>query len=262
MIPFIKNHLPDNIHLFVDAFGGGFNVGINASGNVVAYNDINPFIVGLIRSFQQNDAVSYFKALNKIIKEYNLAPLNKEEYIALRTKYNSFPADKRSPIMLYALILFGFQQQIRFNSEHGFNIPCGSRRFNEKLVSKFMSFTRRIQEMNVVFYNRNFEKLEELIEEDTFFYFDPPYRETTATYNDGKRGFEGWSIEQENKLCQFMDTIASKHSKFMLSYVIEVGEFHNQNIVTWVNKNHYRMIEVPETQGRYNDRREVIIINY
>lgn len=191
-----------------------------------------------------------------------MAPLNKEEYIALRTKYNSFPADKRSPIMLYALILFGFQQQIRFNSEHGFNIPCGSRRFNEKLVSKFMSFTRRIQEMNVVFYNRNFEKLEELIEEDTFFYFDPPYRETTATYNDGKRGFEGWSIEQENKLCQFMDTIASKHSKFMLSYVIEVGEFHNQNIVTWVNKNHYRMIEVPETQGRYNDRREVIIINY
>lgn len=262
MIPFIKSLLPENIDLFVDAFGGGFNVGINVSANRVAYNDINPFVVDLIRSFQQHDAVDYFKALNKIISEYDLAPQKKDEYINLRTKYNSLPIDKRSPIMLYALILFGFQQQIRFNSEHGFNIPCGSRRFNDKLVSKFMSFIRKIQEMNVVFYNRKFENLAEFIDDDTFFYFDPPYRETTATYNDGKRGFDGWSIEHETRLCRFMDNIATKNGKFMLSYVIEVGEFHNQNIISWVNQNHYRMIEVPETQGRYNDRREVIIINY
>lgn len=53
MVPFIKALLPANIELFVDAFGGGFNVGINISANRVAYNDINPFIVELIRSFQQ-----------------------------------------------------------------------------------------------------------------------------------------------------------------------------------------------------------------
>lgn len=262
MIPFIKSLLPENIDLFVDAFGGGFNVGINVSANRVAYNDINPFVVELIQSFQQHVAVDYFKALNRIIKEYNLGPLKKDEYICLRDKYNSLPIDKRSPIMLYALILFGFQQQIRFNSEHGFNIPCGSRHFNEKLVSKFMSFIRRIQEINVVFYNRKFEDLAEFIDENAFFYFDPPYRETTATYNDGKRGFDGWSIEHETRLCQFMDDIASMNGKFMFSYVIEVGEFHNQNIISWVNKNHYHLIDVPETQGRYNDRREVIIINY
>lgn len=262
MVPFIKSLLPENIDLFVDAFGGGFNVGINVSANRVAYNDINPFVVELIRSFQQHNAVDYFKALNKIIKEYNLGPLQKDEYICLRDKYNSLPIDKRSPIMLYALILFGFQQQIRFNSEHGFNIPCGSRRFNEKLVSKFMSFIRRMQEINVVFFNRKFENLAELIDENTFFYFDPPYRATTATYNDGKRGFDGWSIEHETRLCQFMDGIASMNGKFMFSYVIEVGEFYNHNVVSWVNKNHYRLIDVPETQGRYNDRREVIIVNY
>lgn len=262
MIPFIKNHLPGNINLFVDAFGGGFNVGINVSANCIAYNDINPYVVELIRSFQQRDAIEYFKALNKIIKEHNLAPLNKAEYMSLRAKYNSLPINKRSPIMLYALILFGFQQQIRFNSEHGFNIPCGSRRFNEKLVSKFMSFTRRMQEINVIFFNKKFDNLEELIAKDTFFYFDPPYRETTATYNDGKRGFDGWSIEHETQLCQFMDKISTMHGKFMLSYVIEIGEFYNQNIISWVNKNHYRIIEVPETQGRYNNRREVVITNY
>lgn len=262
MVPFIKALLPANIELFVDAFGGGFNVGINISANRVAYNDINPFIVELIRSFQQHDAADYFKALNKIIKEYNLAPLNKVEYIALRTKYNSLPIDKRSPMMLYALILFGFQQQIRFNAEHRFNIPCGSRRFNDKILSKFISFTRRIQEKNVVFYNRRYENLRDLIDEDTFFYFDPPYRETTATYNDGKRGFDGWSIEHENQLCQFIDDIAAMNGKFMFSYVIEVGEFYNQNIVLWANRNNYRIVGVPETQGRYNDRREVLIINY
>lgn len=47
-----------------------------------------------------------------------------------------------------------------------------------------------------------------------------------------------------------------------VSYVIEVGEFYNQNIVLWANRNNYRIVGVPETQGRYNDRREVLIINY
>lgn len=262
MVPFIKSLLPNTIDIFVDAFGGGFNVGINVNANMVVYNDINPFVVTLIRSFQQNEPSEYFKSLKKIIKEYNLAPLHKEEYNTLRTKYNSSPIEKRSPIMLYALILFGFQQQLRFNAHYGFNIPCGSRYFNEQLVAKFISFTRRIQEKNVVFYNRSFDNLKCLIDNDVLFYFDPPYRETTATYNDGKRGFEGWSIEHENKLCQFLDEIHSAKGKFMFSYVLNVGDFYNQNIDNWAKRNNYRIIDVPETQGRYNDRREVLILNY
>lgn len=164
--------------------------------------------------------------------------------------------------MLYTLILFGFQQQIRFNSEHGFNIPCGSRRFNDKIIAKFISFSRMIKSLNVEFKNNSFIDLTPLIEADTFFYLDPPYRETTATYNDGKRGFEGWSVTHEKELCKFIDKINLADAKFMFSYILQSGDFHNYEVENWATKRGYNIIHIDETQGRYNDRKEVLITNY
>ena len=55
MVGFIKSQLPkDDIDTFVDAFGGGFNVGVNINAKKIIYNDINPFVEGLIRSFYSN----------------------------------------------------------------------------------------------------------------------------------------------------------------------------------------------------------------
>ncbi len=262
MIPDIKSHLPDNIETFVDVFGGGFNVGINVETNRVIYNDINQYVVGLIHSFYEKDSVEYFKAINRLIKEYGLAPNNKEGYLKIRDKYNSISKSERSAIMLYALILFGFQQQIRFNADHGFNVPCGSRRFNDRIIAKFISFSRMIKKLNIEFRNSSFVELEDLIGNNSFFYFDPPYRETKATYNDGKRGFEGWSIEHERELCRFIDKINLADDKFMLSYIIQNDNFYNYEIENWALKQGYNIIPVKNTQGRYNDRNEVLITNY
>lgn len=262
MIPLIKDLLPLRIKTFVDVFGGGFNVGININADKIIYNDINPFVVDLIRSFKDNNSIDYLKSINKLIKQYELMPNNKNGYTRLREKYNSYSKEKRSAIVLYALILFGFQQQIRFNSDHKFNIPCGSRRFNDKLISKFMSFSRRIKSLNVEFFNYSFTQLESLIDENSFFYFDPPYRETKATYNDGKRGFEGWSIKHEKMLCCFIDKLNEAKAKFMFSYLLQKDDFHNQEIEDWVHKQGYNIINVIDSQGRYNNRKEVLITNY
>ena len=262
MVATIKKLLPSNIDTFVDVFGGGFNVGINVSADKIVYNDINPFVVGLINSFQVEDTVEYFKAINKLIKKFNLAPNNKEGYLQIREKYNSIPKSERSPIMLYSLILFGFQQQIRFNSAHEFNLPCGSRWFNDRLVAKFVSFSRRIKELNIEFLDNPFSELKYLIDKNTFFYLDPPYRETTATYNDGKRGFEGWTENHEKEMCRFMDMIDAANSKFMLSYILQSGDFYNLNIAEWIKVRGYNIYFVNETQGRYNNRKEVLITNY
>ncbi len=262
MIPFIKSNLPNDIDYFIDAFGGGFNVGVNIPAKKIVYNDINGFVVNLLQSFREEKSVDYLKSVYKYIKDYKLTPNGKDAYNALRDKYNKTPIDKRDPIMLYTLILFGFQQQIRFNSEYGFNIPSGSRRFNDKLVSKFISFSRVIKGKNVLFMNCSFTQLDDFISPDTFFYFDPPYRSTLATYNDGKRGFDGWTVEHECELCRFMDKIHSNKSKFMFSYIIQSDTFHNHEVESWAKNNNYRIIYVDDNQGRYNDRREVLITNY
>ena len=164
--------------------------------------------------------------------------------------------------MLYTLILYGFQQQIRFNTNLGFNNPAGSRWFNEKLLSKFIAFARSLQTKNVEFRNLNFEALDIEFTPQTFIYADPPYRSTLGVYNDGKRGFEGWTLFHEQKLCKFLDTANERKAKFMLSYVVKVGEFINTEIIEWVSKNNYHMIDVVTTQGRYNNRHEVLIKNY
>ena len=262
-ISFIKQNLPANIKVFADVFGGGFNVGININAEKIVYNDINNFVVDLIRSFRTNDTYPYLQYINKLIKQYNLAVGEREPYNNLREKFNSIPKEKRDPRMLYTLILYGFQQQIRFNGSHDFNNPIGSRYFNEQLLSKFLSFSRVIKERNVEFENMSFENfVQKYNSNDVFFYLDPPYLYTTGAYNDGKRGYQGWTKEHENNLISVIDDINDSHRLFMLSYVVKHSGIENRNILEWVARKGYKLIEVDKAQGRYNDRNEVLIVNY
>lgn len=262
MIPIIKEHLPhEPIHTFIDAFGGGFNVGINIPAELTIYNDINPFVEGLIQSFR-TDTYNYLSYVNNLIQKYKLFPNSREGYSALRDYYNSRPIPNRDPRMLYTLILYGFQQQIRFNTDHGFNNPIGSRWFNECLLSKFISFARCSKTKNIEYLNVSFERLNNHINHNTFVYADPPYRSTLGVYNDGKRGFEGWTIEHEQRLCLFLDRAHQHGAKFMLSYVLQVEDFYNEDVANWAARNNYRIIDVDIPQGRYNNRREVLIVNY
>lgn len=262
MVHIIKEYLPQEpLQTFIDAFGGGFNVGINISAERIIYNDINPFVEGLIQSFCL-DTYEYLTYVSKLIQKYELAPNCTEGYVALRNKYNSTPIPKRDPRMLYTLILYGFQQQIRFNTDHGFNNPIGSRWFNECLLSKFITFARCSKSKNVEYLNVPFERLIDQINTDTFVYADPPYRSTLGVYNDGKRGFEGWTIEHEQHLCLFLNQIHQREAKFMLSYVLQVEDFYNADVANWAERNGYRVIDIEVPQGRYNNRREVLITNY
>ena len=104
--------------------------------------------------------------------------------------------------------------------------------------------------------------MEEEINTDTFIYADPPYRSTLGVYNDGKRGFEGWTLEHEQRLCTFLDNVHQRGALFMLSYVLQVDDFFNTEVANWVERNHYVVIDIETPQGRYNNRREVLIKNY
>lgn len=256
MIDTIKALKPDNVSTFIDAFGGGFNVGINMNAERIIYNDINHYVYGLINSFGTTDTFTYLNYINKIIKKYNLSTENKEAYLQLRTDYNKLPPKSRNPKLLYSMLLYGFQQQIRFNTAHEFNNPFGSRYFNDRLLAKFISFARTAHEKNIIYVTSDYRQLDNYLENDSFIYLDPPYRDATGAYNDGKRGFEGWTKKLEIELFEYLDTVNERGYKFMLSYNI------NDDILNWANQRGYRAIKIDETQGRYNRRMEVLILNY
>ncbi|OXS60826.1 adenine-specific DNA-methyltransferase [Bacillus sp. V-88] len=260
MIDDIKKHLPDNIDTFIDAFGGGFNVGINIKANKVIYNDVNFLVKELVESFKENETYDYLLYMRRIIKKFGLEAANSEGYLNARDYYNSLPYVKRDPRLLYTIILYGFQQQIRFNSNYNFNNPVGMRWFNDKVLEKMISFSRVIKEKEVIFKSCDYTELLSDINNNTFVYMDPPYRFTTGAYNDGKRGFKGWNETYEESLFEFADYLSINGVKFMISYVLEHKDEVNYQLKSWIEDRGYRIISIPNIPGR--KRKEVLIVNY
>ena len=170
----IKKLIPSKIGNFVDVFGGGFNVGSNIEAKKIIYNDINFLVKDLIKSFNEIDTYRYLLYLRKIAKKFGLSLEKSSNFYTARDFYNSKEIKERDPRMLFLLAMYGFRQQIRFNSNLDFNIPVGERWFNERIFERFISFSRMIREKNIVYESKNFDELDQYIEEDAYFYFDPP----------------------------------------------------------------------------------------
>jgi len=260
MIDEIKCYFPENYSNFIDAFGGGFNVGINSGSSQIIYNEFNYFVKDLVESFKINDTYQYLLYMRRIIKKYDLKKQDSISYINARNHYNALPLEKRDPKLLYTIILYGFNQQIRFNGDHDFNNPVGMRWFNEKVLEKMISFSRIIKEKNIDFKNSDYSELYDDLNNDSFVYFDPPYRLTTGSYNDGKRGFNGWGIEEEKRLFAFADSLDERSIRFMISYVMEHKGKVNTELKSWIKLNGYHLIRINDIPGI--KRKEVVIVNY
>lgn len=253
-------NVPSNISSFVDAFGGGFNVGINIQSQKIVYNDINHFVCSLVHSFRAIDTYEYILYLKRVIKKFGLEPTVAKSYLHARKYYNSLPHDKRDPRLLYAIILYGYNQQIRFNGSHDFNNPVGMRWFNDKVLEKMISFSRVIKEKSIVFESKDYNELYYETNNSTFTYFDPPYMLTNGSYNDGKRGFHGWTVETEKKLFNYADQLNREGKHFMVSYIMEHKGQKNISLINWIKMGGYRIIRINPIKGKY--RKEILIVNY
>lgn len=264
LIPQIKEYTVKN-DVFIDLFGGGFNVGINSDSDCIYYNDINFIVKNLIESFKAYDTYQYVTYVKKFIEKHNLEKGNKETYWAARDYYNNLPENKKDSRMLFAIILYSFQQQIRFNSNHEFNNTAGIRWFNDSILAKLISFSRVIKEKNVKFLSFDFNELRNHISFDanTFVYLDPPYKLTTGSYNDGKRGFKGWDDNLEQELFAFIDDLTKQNIPCMLSYVYEHKGEINDALKEWIDKNNYTCLPLGDILGISGQpRKEILVMNY
>lgn len=255
VINYIKPHLNGKSN-FIDIMGGGFNVGINSYGfERIIYNELNHIVKDLICMFKNNDTKVILDNLDKLIKKYSLSKQNKDNYIKFRNDYNTkYRFYKNYTIYLYTLLLYGFQQQLRFNSQLEFNNPIGESGYNESIKEKIISFSRRIKEINVEFFSKSYEELYDIID-DAVIYFDPPYLITLGSYNDGKRGFKGWNKNEETKLINFFNKLMSKNCKLVISNILEYKGLENEILKEWIKDNN-PMIEKINVRGR----REVLIV--
>lgn len=242
---------------FIDLMAGGFNVGINTLDyNEVIYNDINHIVKDIVVMFKTEDTKRVLDKIDKIIKKYNLSKHKKSEYLQLRSDYNKIYRYKTNyTIYLYSLILFGFQQQLRFNSNYEFNNTVGESGYNESIKEKIISFSRKIKEMNIEFNSEDFEKMIEKVDSNTIVYIDPPYLITLGSYNDGKRGFNGWNDKDESRLICFIDKAIAKGSKVVISNVLDYKGNSNDILKKWINDNKPKVFKIT-----IRGREEVLIV--
>lgn len=260
LISWLKNYMPQNVNTFYDLFGGGLNVAINANAKKIVYNDINFKVKELLEFLIKSDTKKVLQEINKKIKKYGLEKGKKEPYLALRNDYNSKNEKDRNYLDLFLLIMFGFQQQIRFNSKYDYNNPVGQAGFNEKIKEKLISFVSCAKNKNLGLFSKDYSYFEDKIQQDDFVYLDPPYLITLGSYNDGKRGFNGWNENEEKRLLAFLDSLNKKNIKFMLSNVLEHKDKKNEILLNWIRENNFKIIENPnKTRG---NRKEIIVVNY
>lgn len=262
---------PTDIHNFVDLFAGGCNVGINVRAKHVYFNDNLTYLIEMYQNFLEQDLDATISYIEKRIQEFQLSLTNENGYKQLRKIYNAH----KNPLDLFVLIAYSFNHQIRFNNNHDFNNPFGRERssFNSSMKQNLIRFIIRIKEIDCSFSNLCFNDFNyNLLKENDFVYCDPPYLITTGTYNDGKRGFKGWTEREEKQLLQLLDNLNKNNIKFALSNVLEHKGKTNGLLKSWVeNTENYttNFINFNYSNSNYqtlvrdkNATIEVLITNY
>jgi len=225
---------PKDINTFVDLFAGGCNIGINIKANKIILNDNLTYLIELFKVFKDNNLNSTISHIEYRIDEFKLSKVNEDGYKTFRDFYN----ETKLPLDLFVLIAFSFNHQIRFNNKHKFNNPFGKDRshFNDNMKKNLINFILKLKNGSFHLSNKDFNDFNfSQLSSSDFVYCDPPYLITTGAYNDGKRGFKGWSEKEELELLNLLDKLDKQHIKFALSNVIQHKGKENRLLKDWLS---------------------------
>lgn len=229
LLPQLLELFPKQVNTFVDLFAGGGNVSVNVKAEKVVFNDLMWQVPEMLQEFKKIGVEESLRKIDGYISSYDLSKENKEGYLALRELYNKGKSD---PLMLYTLICYSFNNQIRFNNKGAYNMPFGKDRssFNPTLREKFIIFVQRLQSMEIQFSSKDFRELDlDTLGENDFVYCDPPYLITVASYNENG----GWGEQAERELLAKLDTLDKAGVKFGLSNVFESKGKENIILKEW-----------------------------
>lgn len=280
-------YFPADIDVFVDLFCGGCNVGMNVKADRVVYNDKSKHLIGLLKAFRRMRTYTIISRINQLIDEFGfsqtrfhnfayyggganlgVSKYNREKYLLLRERLNNHPKkDNQYYILLYTLVLFGFNNQIRFNDKGEFNLPVGKRDFNVVIEAKLIRFLEALKSQNCSLVCGDFRSFDfGGLTERSVVYCDPPYLITTATYNEK----DGWTEKDEVDLLAMLDTLNRRNVRFALSNVLTHEGKENNILAEWIEANHYNVHHIfmdyhysnYQKKSTKADSTEVLITNY
>ena len=251
-----SKYIPKKTGLFVDLFCWWATVGFNVNADKVILIDSNQRIINLLKTLAENDINKIISTVEKLIDNYGLS------YSNLKNK-NTFKAN----MMLYTLMVYWFNNDIRFNRYWTFNLPVWKTDFNKNNYDKLVAYNQRAKEINYEFICWDFrdKKIKEILYKADFVYSDPPYLITDAVYNEQN----WWTKEEETALLDLLKELDSMWKSFALSNVTQKKWAKNELLLNWIKENKYKkhLIDYHYRSASYNKKNrdwneeEVLVTN-
>lgn len=280
----LKDYFPSEINRLIEPFCGGGSVFLNTKAKEYLENDNNEWMIKLHKYLFgfKNKPESFFSKFDSLVKEYGLsasylginvpgelkkkyvkthyAVFNKDAYRRARDDFNK---DQSNYLLLYLLLVYGFNHMIRFNSSGDFNLPVGNVDYNHNVVDAlrgYFNFAKECQKM--AFCAKDYKKFLSLVtfKDGDFVYLDPPYLISGSEYN------KYWTEKEERELLQTIDKLNEKGVKFALSNVLTHKGKTNGILKEWSSK--YKIHYLKSNYISYydntikKDTTEVLITNY
>jgi len=274
---------PKEINNFYEPFVGGGTVFLNVEAKKYFLNDIDKHLVSIHKFLvsRARNSENFFKDVEKIIHKYKLshsykrdivpdslkkefkktyyARFNKEGHEKLRESVNK--NKKNDPLILYILLIYGFNRMLRFNGGGNFNLPVGNVDFNKNVASALNNYFDFIRDKKIEFTSKDFQKFfnkNEYLKKD-FVYLDPPYLITASEYN------KFWDEKSESDLLDLIDELNKEGVKFALSNVTHYNGSKNDLLIEWMKK--YKVHKIESNYISYHNNKkkkikEVLITNY
>lgn len=263
-----KNHFPNDIGVFVDLFCGGATVGLSVNAKKVIFIDNNKNVIYLLKHLSKYNFNTLLNRLEILVEKYHLSysakygyvkyhkefeikdnngfkSYNSTGYYRLRDDYNSQKNkfSKESLDMLYLLVVYAFNNDMRFNRNGEFNLPVGKTDLNRNNIKKLKQYIERVSKINCDFVCGDFreKKIKDILLQADFIYADPPYLISNAVYNETSN----WTEETEQELIDLLELLNKNKKKFAISNVLGKVGASNKPLSDWLfNRTDLHIVDI------------------
>lgn len=282
LVPQLKENFPKDIDRFIEPFCGGGSVFLNTNARKYLLNDIDSYMIKLHQYLISNstNTNAFWNELKVNIEKYNLsatfmgrdipkeyrkefvktyfAKYNKDAYMKMRSDFNS---NKDDMLLLYMLLIYGFNRMLRFNSKGDFNLPVGNVDFNKNVVDALNAYFDYVIDKDITLFNMDFQEFIDKVQPTSkdLVYLDPPYLITFSEYN------KLWNEDSEMRLISYLDELDSRGVRFAVSNVLWHRKRYNGTFNEWAQK--YNIVRIQSNYISYHDNTEkdsyeVLVKNY
>ena len=241
MIEQIKEQLPNNIETnkftYIEPFVGSGAVLFwmleqypNLERAII--NDINQDLTNSYLTIKHN-----VQELIQILKEWeveyhNIAEnqeVKKEYYYEKRSLFNTRNSDQTTQSALFIFLnRTCFNGLYRVNRKNEFNVPIGSYKTPQICNEEnLLAVAEVLQKVEIL--NGDFSETLNYADNNTFFYFDPPYKPLSDTSSFNSYAKDEFDDKEQIRLKEFCDTLNEQGHQWILSNSDVKGKDPNNN---------------------------------